>query len=420
MGNGNRGVEALGRSVLDYVDAKASGASMTAFDDGWGVRPDQSGRYPSTDVEFVGVRLSRRWYRPESWAQVRVAQRLGGPGGLGNPVAGRISRADAVLDISGGDSFTDMYGATRLRSVSAPKLAALRGGCPLVLLPQTYGPFDTAEGRALAERLVRSAHLAWARDPRSYERLVELAGPDADVSRLRSGVDVAFALRPRRPADDVAARVEAAARGTVLAGVNVSGLLRDAQARDRFGLVGDYIATMTSLVRELVEAGARVLAVPHVHVPGGGGESDIAAIDQVLAGLTDAERAQVTVLSPQLDAAELKWCIARCSWFTGSRMHSTIGALSSRVPAFGYAYSAKTLGVFDTCGVGDHVLDARDVAGPDVVAAMMASFEDRDIAAGTLAATVPLVVDRSRAQLGDTLLEIEKWREDPGRVGVIS
>lgn len=408
--------------MLDFVDAEASGASMTAFDDGWGVRPDQSGRYPSIDVEFVGVRLSRRWHRPESWAQVRAAQSAAGRWlrGLGNPVAGRIRRADAVLDISGGDSFTDMYGPIRLRSVSAPKRAAIRGGCPLVLLPQTYGPFDTAEGRAIAERLVRSAHLAWARDPQSYERLVELAGPDADSSRLRSGVDVAFALRPRRPEGNVAAAVEAAAHGNVVAGVNVSGLLRDVQARDRFGLVGDYIATMTNLVRELVEAGARVLAVPHVHVPGGGGESDIAAIEQVLDGLSETVRDRVMVLSPRLDAAELKWCIGHCSWFVGSRMHSTIAALSSRVPAFGYAYSAKTRGVFETCGVGEHVLDARDVAGPDVVAAMMASFEDRDIAAGTLAATVPLVVDRSRDQLGDTLLEIEKWRDDPSRAGVIA
>ncbi|RIQ25260.1 polysaccharide pyruvyl transferase family protein [Jiangella rhizosphaerae] len=390
---------------------------MTAFDDGWGVRPDTSGRYPSTRVEFAGVRMSRRWHRPESWAQVRLAQTFGG---RGNPVARRIARADAVADISGGDSFTDLYGPTRLHSVAAPKLAALRAGRPLVLLPQTYGPFDTPEGRVLAQRLIRSSSLAYARDPHSFQRLLELAGPMADASRLRDGVDVAFALRPRRPAPHVADVVEAWATDEVVAGVNVSGLLRDAAGRERFGLAGDYVATMTDVVRSLVKAGARVLLVPHVQVPGGQGESDIAAIDQVLGELTPAERDRATVVPAELDAAELKWCIAQCDWFTGSRMHATIGALSSRVPAFGYAYSLKTQGVFETCGMGEHVADAREVAGEAAVEAMTASFDARGESRERLAATVPGVVDRARGQLADIVADVLSWRHDADRRGAIA
>lgn len=417
IGNGNRGVEALGRSVLDVIDAVAPGGEVTAFDDGWGVRPDTSGRYPSTTVEFAGVRVSRRWHRPESWARIRAAQALGG---RGNAVAARIARADAVADISGGDSFTDLYGPTRLRSVAAPKLAALRAARPLVLLPQTYGPFDTTEGRALAQRLIRSSSLAYARDPHSYQRLLELAGPAADATRLRDGVDVAFALRPRRPAPHVADVVEAWAADEVVAGVNVSGLLRDTVGRERFGLAGDYLATMTDLVRALVAAGARVLLVPHVQVPGGLGESDIAAIDQLMGDLTSAERDRATVVSPELDAAELKWCIAQCDWFVGSRMHATIGALSSRVPAFGYAYSFKTLGVFETCGMGAHVADAREVAGPAAVEAMTASFGARAGSRDRLAETVPGVVDRAHGQLADIVTDVLRLRHDADRRGAIA
>jgi colanic acid/amylovoran biosynthesis protein len=422
IGNGNRGVEALGRSVLDVIDAVAPGGHVTAFDDGWGVRPDASGRYPSTTVEFAGVRASRRWHRPESWTQIRVAQVLGGRwlNGLGNPVASRIAHADAVLDISGGDSFTDLYGPTRLHSVAAPKLAALRSGRPLVLLPQTYGPFDTPEGRVLAQRLIRSASLAYARDPHSYQRLLELAGPIADTTRLRDGVDVAFALRPRRPAPHVADVVEAWAADEVVAGVNVSGLLRDAAGRERFGLAGDYVATMTDLVRALIAAGARVLLVPHVHVPGGRGESDIAAIDQVMADLTITERSRATVVPSELDAAELKWCIAHCDWFVGSRMHATIGALSSRVPAFGYAYSLKTLGVFETCGMGAHVTDARELAGPAAVEAMTASFQAHAATRERLAETVPGVVARARGQLSDIVDDVLGWRHSADRRGAIA
>lgn len=409
VGNGNRGVEALGRSVLDVIDQSAPGTEVTVFDDGWGLRSDASGRYPSTDVTFAGVRLSRRWHRPESWAQIRAAQSLGG---RGNSVARRISSADAVLDISGGDSFTDIYGPTRLAAVSAPKEAALRARRPLVLLPQTYGPFTTARGRMVAERLVRAASLACARDEWSYGQLVELAGPDADRTRLHSGVDVAFALEPRRPGDVDAKAVESLA-GRVTAGVNVSGLLRDTTGRARFGLAANYVETMTRVTRGLLARGAHVVFVPHVHVPDGRGESDILAIEEVRAGLADDERAQTSIVSPTNDAAALKWCIARVDWFVGSRMHATIGALSSGVPAFGYAYSDKTHGVFATCGVGDHVGDARVLDHADAVDAMLASFDDRAATRSRLARSVPDVVERARRQLRDVIDTAERWRIDP-------
>src|SRR5690606_17875960 len=137
--------------------------------------------------------------------------------------------------LSAGDSFTDLYGPTRLRTVTLPKEAALRAGRPLVLLPQTYGPFTTPAAREVARRIVRSAPVAHARDPWSYAQLRELAGAGAATSRRRDGVDVAFALEPRRPTDAVAAEVERLAAGPVV-GVNVSGLLLDREAHVRFGL----------------------------------------------------------------------------------------------------------------------------------------------------------------------------------------
>src|SRR5699024_8992467 len=257
---------------------------------------------------------SRRWYRPESWAQVRVAQALGT---WANPVARKLARADAVLDLSAGDSFTDLYGPARLASVSAPKKAAIRAGRPLVLLPQTYGPFSTATGRKLAEELVRAATIAYARDAWSYDRLLELAGDRADTSRLRRGVDVAFALEPRRspsPVEDHLAELS----GRVLAGDNDSGILRTCFEGRQFRLAVDYLSTITDLVRRLVTAGAHVVFVPHVHTAEGAGESDIAAINSVRSNLTTAYASRTTILPAEMDAAQIKWCLAKLSWFIGS------------------------------------------------------------------------------------------------------
>lgn len=416
IGNGNRGVEALGRSVVDSVDRDSPGSQLSVLDDGWGVRAATDPRHPSTTLDYVGVRRSRRWHRPESWAQIRLAQALGV---RLNPVAHRFAAADAVLDLSAGDSFTDLYGPARLATVCAPKDAARRAGRPLVLLPQTYGPFESASGRRRGEQIVRSAALACARDSWSYDRLLELAGPDADRTRLYNGVDVAFALEPRRPEQEIVDQVEGL-KDELTAGVNVSGLLRDAAGHERFGLVGDYLDTMTAVVRGLISAGAHVLLVPHVHLPDGTGESDVRAIAPILDRLDDRERSRTSLLPPHLDAAELKWCIAQLDWFVGSRMHSTIAALSSLTPAAAYAYSDKTLGVFQTCGLGEQVIDARRTGGQDAAEPLLAAFERRETTRRELESHAPATIESSREQLRTVFATITRWREGTTQVETIA
>ncbi|MBD8061610.1 polysaccharide pyruvyl transferase family protein [Oceanitalea stevensii] len=407
LDNDNRGVEALGSSVVAHLASAESVDTVSVLGDGWGVRAD--GSWPGhARVDRLGVRNSRRWHRRESWTRIRFDQALGG---LGNPVATRLATADAVLDLSGGDSFTDLYGARRLTTVCAPKEAALRAGRPLVLLPQTFGPFTTEEGRRRAEYLVRSSALAYARDAWSYEQLRSLAGPSADPSRLRQGVDVAFALRARTPDGSIVDEL-AGVDGEVLVGVNVSGLLREESAVERFGLAGPYLPTMVSMVRALIGAGAVVFLVSHVH-GAGPTENDATAIEAVEEALSPRERTRVRRLSPHLRAAELKWCISHFDWFTGSRMHATIAALGSTVPAFGYAYSDKARGVFGTCGVADEVVDARAVAGQEAVELALASFAARDATREVLRRRVPEVVTQSRNQLEEVLTAALSWRTQP-------
>ncbi|HHU40322.1 MAG TPA: polysaccharide pyruvyl transferase family protein [Propionibacterium sp.] len=413
--NGNRGVEALGLSVVQGIHEAAPDSDLTILDDGWGVRPDRSLGLEGVRADLVGVRRSRRWYRPESWARVRWSLAVGGGR---NPVAERLVRAHAVLDISGGDSFTDTYGPTRLRTICAPKHAALHARRPLVLLPQTIGPFLTRQGRSVAANIVRRVALAYARDPDSYERLLALAGPDVDRDRLRQGVDVAFALGATAPDEGVQALLDRR-DGEALVGVNVSGLLLSPGLRDRFGVHDDYLATMVEVVRRLVrEEGARVALVPHVHVPGGGGESDRVAIEALLSQLDERERARVFAVPGELHASQLKWCIAQTDWFVGSRMHATIAGLSSGVPTFGYAYSGKTEGVFATCGMSSHVADARAVSGEEAVRLMTESFAARDRTRDEMQQKVSVVTDLARRQLVDLVREVSDWPPPPGRGGV--
>jgi len=64
---------------------------------------------------LIGGALSRRYWRPESCGISGLSSWLGG---LANPAARAIRGGRRLLDISGGDSFTDLYGQRRFNTVT--------------------------------------------------------------------------------------------------------------------------------------------------------------------------------------------------------------------------------------------------------------------------------------------------------------
>jgi polysaccharide pyruvyl transferase WcaK-like protein len=79
-------------------------------------------------------------------------------------------------------------------------------------------------------------------------------------------------------------------------------------------------------------------------------------------------------------------------------MHSTIAALSSGVPTAAVAYSDKTLGVFESCGVGNQVIDPRQLGTQSVVDRLVESFESRAQTRQLLSTTVTRVKARATEQ----------------------
>lgn len=315
--------------------------------------------------------------------------------------------ARAVLDISGGDSFTDLYGLWRYRYVIMPKLVAIKARVPLILMPQTYGPFEDEASATAAGEIIRDSRVAWARDERSLAVAKELlASVGAETNdRLKLGVDVAFGLRPTPPAGSPDYRNGA----ETLAGLNVSGLLwnHPDKAVSQYGFKADYRELILGIARGvLAHPGARLLLIPHVLSDGQSSESDETACEEVyriIAGEAGGER--VGVATDHAAASEAKWVVARCDWFCGTRMHSTIAGLSSGVPTAAIAYSPKTLGVFETCAQGDHVADPRSLDTAEVVAGTLRSFESREHARRSLAEHLPAVIEAASDQM-DAIAEL--------------
>ena len=256
---------------------------------------------------------------------------------------------DLVVDTRAGDSFSDLYGMPRHLAMTLVHEAVGRARVPLVLGPQTIGPFQTWRGRALALRTVRTSRLVMARDPASL----------AVARRLRARrplltTDVVFALGAPAPPT---------VRHDVL--VNVSGLLWE--PNDHVDHVG-YRSTVRGLVAELRARGRGVALVAHV--------LDSSRVDNdVPVTRALAEELGVPAVVPEgLD--EVRSVLSGADLVIGSRMHACLNALSVGTPAVPLAYSRKFAPLLGALGWAGTV-DLRTAGTP--VAEVLSAVERPDL-----------------------------------------
>jgi len=414
---GNLGVSALCYATLSQLAAFDPGLKCTVFahSSGWITIPTREGK-GHLKFRLRKAVNSRRVYRADNLRFMRLAGRFGG---LGNPGIAEIRSSDAIMDISGGDSFTDIYGRRRFDTVTLPKMLALEQKRPLILLPQTYGPFTSPQLREKAAAIVRRAQCCWARDQRSFAVLKELLGPSFDPVRHRCGVDVAFGL-PRIKPDKISPDLQKLLTSrSPRVGINVSGLIYNtfARAKKQFAFRADYPAAIRDLVRRFLErTECRIVLVPHVVTPRGHFESDLDACRDVAHSIAGQAKGRIVVMPAHENPCAVKWVISRLDWFCGTRIHAAIAALSTGVPVAAVSYSLKTIGVFESCGQGAHVADPQVLDRDELVEALWQSWKNRTEARMVYETRLPEVMAILEEQM-EHLLSCCRSRQRTGETG---
>lgn len=412
-GTSNLGVSALGNSAVSSLFENNNSVSFTVLDSKPGIRKNafhvsnNGGR--DITVNFCGAKLSKKFYQKESYIALNLSSKFRG---ALNKNCQHLLTASAFLDVSGGDSFTDLYGQFRFDLVNSPKYFALKNNIPLILLPQTYGPFKNERTKREASSLVKQAKMAWARDLRSYEILKELLGADFDPKRHKVGVDMAFALPIKEAREKINKKalswLESESSEQVI-GINVSGLIYNdkGEAKNRYGFKADYNTCIEKIITEIIEStNKKIVLIPHVLTsPLGDYESDYKASLNLISNLGLQDNERIAVQESNLDQCEIKWLISKMSWFMGTRMHATIAALSTETPVCTISYSDKALGVFESCGVGYSVIDPRALDTDTVFQQVLDSIGNSQQIKADLATNVPVV----RKQALDQLKEIDNY-----------
>ena len=194
--------------------------------------------------------------------------------------------------------------------------------------------------------------------------------------------------------------------------MNVSGLIyNDPNAAvSQYGFKANY----NEIIHEfcdwlLAETDANLVLIPHVMSDRQYIESDYAACEKVAMRVGGKFKDRVFVSPDTLDQNQVKWLISNMDWFCGTRMHSTIAALSRGVPTTSIAYSDKTKGVFETCGQGDEVFDPRTLNTQDVIESLKGSLLRRGDLHASLENSLPEVkrrVDEQMSIISNYILDI--------------
>jgi len=259
------------------------------------------------------------------------------------PIASRLQNFDLILDTGAGDSFTDHYGISRLTQIVYTQKTAKRVGVPLVMMPQTIGPFNTRMGRLLGRSGLSAASAVFTRDSESF-RSARRLGFDAGAGYT----DVVFAL-PVPPVSDK--------RYDIL--LNISGLLG---ASDAHLSSTTYRSVARSLISELIAAGRRVTLLAHVVGPeiqsDDWGDNDVPAV-----------RAFAREFGGRVDVAipksldEVRLMAREAQLVIGSRMHACLNSISVGTPAIALAYSRKFAPLMNDLG-WKYSVDLRQDSDP--------------------------------------------------------
>jgi polysaccharide pyruvyl transferase WcaK-like protein len=256
-------------------------------------------------------------------------------------------------------------------------------GKPLVLLPQTYGPFKSRIAKHTARYILRRSRFIFTRDKDGINYIKSILSERDSTEKLKFVPDVAFILDPRKP-EHLAIEPKTNIRGenSTVVGLNISGLLfNGGYTKDNmFGLKTDYHKLIYNLVKMLMESkDTAILLVPHMFPQAVYQvESDPDACLKVYKKLREIYPDRIFIVRGEYDQGEIKYVIGLCDFFIGSRMHSCIAALSQCIPAIGLAYSKKFHGVFGSIGLENCVADARNCDEETVMEKIKSAFKNRD------------------------------------------
>lgn len=394
---GNMGVSALAVSLIKNVlnvRPDASISFLISNRTAKAINLNMAGRY--IPINIINYRLSPKAKFREHIFSIfflAVLQRVVPFKSIKNkivhlsPWLKSLQEADFIGDIHGGDSFSDIYGFTRFFIGALPNFTVFLMKKKLILLPQTYGPYKSYITYLVAKYILQHSFTIVARDKESTELVKNILGDKNMENRVNFCPDVAFTLDIIKVYEPEITPPVDKNSSAPLIGINVNGLMYSGgyTRGNMFQLKFDYKLFVNNLVKRLlIETNAHILFVPHTFGAPRNINSDPDACSDVFRSTIDSGNGRLHMVTKEYNQSEIKNVIGLCDFFIGSRMHACIAALSQTIPTVSVAYSKKFSGVFESMGVEEMSIDARESDMGVAIDRILDSFKRRTEIKSTL------------------------------------
>lgn len=267
-----------------------------------------------------------------------------------------IKQCDVFMDSCAGDSFSDIYGTYSLDYIRRNHRLAEFFKKPMVMLPQTIGPFQHPWAKKVARKLMADARIVFSRDQLSQKCACEMIDPQ----KVSESVDMALFM----PYSKTAVQFPHDRKNVILAPSALlwnGGYTQDNQ----FSLRTFYPDLIRALADHLRgRADIRVILLGHVL---GGSAATPREDDYYLCKRLQYEYPEFDIAPYFYTPIEAKNFLAAGDAVISSRMHCCIGAYSAGVPVFPLGYSRKFEGLFEKNLNYSYGADLRKSDIPEVI-----------------------------------------------------
>lgn len=262
-----------------------------------------------------------------------------------------VRNISTVAALNGGDGFSDIYGEKLFRSRLLFINVAMKVHAPLIIMPQTIGPFENPKIKDEAKAIMQYASEVYVRD-KEYTSELDKMGIKYQLTN-----DLSAFMKPEPW--DIEIKPDSI-------GINISGLAYSNKFLDLAGQFAAYPELITRLVKHFQQKGKTVYLIPHAYGYNNPetNNDDFVSTREFYENLDD--KTNVIFVDKDLISPRVKYVISQMSFFIGTRMHANFAAIFTKVPLFGLAYSFKFQGAFENNGIYNRTAMINNITSDDI------------------------------------------------------
>jgi len=296
-------------------------------------------------------------------------------------------QADLIVSTAGGYLYSHRRGGALLVTMYTMALALLANK-PLYLFPQSYGPFRYRYEFWLANKLLKKARILMVRERASLDHLLNCGIQESECYVIP---DVAFAFKGS-PTSDAIEWLEmhemSRQKGTPLLGV--TSIDWGAQYQ-YFNNQGAYEEALSAAICYFIsQYHGKVLLLAQCWGPSIA-EDDRISAKRIKQRVSDLGFTTLLVEKP-LPPDLLKSVLGQMDMLIGTRMHSNIFALSQGIPVIPIGYLHKTIGIAQSAGIENWVIDINELNGQILINKLSQLFTEKETVQTHLNQRMPEIV----------------------------